>query len=159
RALHRQLPFALDELLEVDAVEVLHDEVEGAVRRRAGVGDIDDVGVADLRGGAGLAPEPLDDLLAVPEARVQDLDGQAPPDVDVARFVDAAHRALAAQALEQVAAAQRRPDARVLACQRRADAAALVAARVQRAVVPQRRRFPGAPSARHALRRVVRLAT
>ena len=108
-------PSRVDQLLEVRPVEVLHHEVEGAVGGRARVGDVDDVGVADLRGRARLAPEALDQLGAGVEARVQDLDRDAPADVDVVRLVDAAHRPFAAQPAQVVAAAQRRADARILA--------------------------------------------
>ena len=100
-----QRPVAVDQLLEVRAVEVLHHEVERAVGRRARIGDVDDVGVADLRRRARLAPKSFDQVGAGVEAGVQHLDRDAPPDVDVVRLVDAAHRAFAAQPAHVVTAA------------------------------------------------------
>ena len=52
----------VDQLAELDALEVLHHEVEGAVGGGAGVGDVDDVRVADPRRRARLAPEALDQV-------------------------------------------------------------------------------------------------
>src|SRR5215831_13013307 len=48
---------ALDHAAELDALQVLHDEVRAAVGGGAGVGDVDDVGVADLGRRARLAAE------------------------------------------------------------------------------------------------------
>ena len=52
---------AADVVLERLALDVLHDDVVGAVDR-APVVDVDDVGVVDAGGGLGLAAEALDEL-------------------------------------------------------------------------------------------------
>ena len=83
RARDVQLPLAVDELAELDPLEVLHHEEERAVGGGPGVGDVDDVGVRDLRGGARLAPQPLDEIGRLAVGRVQDLERHAPADVDV----------------------------------------------------------------------------
>ena len=112
RARDVQRPLAVDELAELDAVEVLHHEEERAVGGGARVGDVDDVGVADLRGGARLAPEALDQIGRLAVGRVQDLERDAPADVDVLGLVDPPHAALAEEAPDVVAAADQRPDDR-----------------------------------------------
>ena len=62
RGAHRlEAPLVREHVGEVDAVEVLHDEVGAAVLGRAEVGDVDDVRVADARGRARLAAEALDE--------------------------------------------------------------------------------------------------
>jgi hypothetical protein len=88
---------ALDHRAQLDALEVLHHEVRRAVGGGAGVGDVDDVRVADLRRGARLAPEPLDQVRHAAVARVQDLERDPLADVDVLGEVDLAHAALADQ--------------------------------------------------------------
>ena len=113
RALHGQRAVAQDQLLQVRPVQVLHDEVERTVRRRPRIGDVDDVGVADLRRRPRLAPEAFDHVGRGVKAGVQHLDRDAPADVDVVRFVDAPHRSLAAQPAHVVAAADGGADARV----------------------------------------------
>ena len=131
--LDRQRPVLEDQILEVDAVEELHDEVERAVGRGPRIGHVDDVRVADLRGGARLAPEPLDQIGAVVKAGVQHLDRHPAADVDVLRLVDPPHGPLAAEAADVVAPAQRGPDARILALPMR-----LVAERGRRRAEPRR---------------------
>ena len=101
---------AVDEQPELDALDVLHHEEERAVVGGAEVGDVDDVGVLDARGGARLAPETLDQIGRARVRRVQDLDRHALADLDVLGLVDAAHAAFAAQALDVVAAGEQRPD-------------------------------------------------
>ena len=70
-----------------------------------GVGDVDDVGVRDLRGRARLAPQPLDEIGRLAVGGVKDLQRHALADVDVLGLVDAPHAALAAQLANVVAAA------------------------------------------------------
>ncbi len=103
RARHVERALALDHHAELNALEVLHDEVHGAVGRGAGVGDVDDVRVADLGGGARLAPEPLDQVGHPAVARVQHLDRDPLADLDVLGEVDLAHPALADQLVDAVA--------------------------------------------------------
>ena len=70
----------------------------------AGVGDVDDVRVADLRRGARLAAEALDEVGHPAVARVQDLERDPLADLDVLGEVDLAHAALADQLDRPVAA-------------------------------------------------------
>src|SRR5690606_21065954 len=86
---------ALDHAAELDALEVLHDEVHAAVLGGPRVRDVDDVRVTDLRGRTRLAAEPLDEIGHAAVARVQDLEGDALADLDVLGHVDLAHPALA----------------------------------------------------------------
>ena len=111
----RQRTVADDELFQVGPLEVLHDEVERAVGRGAGVGHVDDVGVPDLRGGARLAAKAFDQIGAVVKAGVEHLDGDPPADVDVVGLVDPPHGPFAAQTADVVTPAQRAADARILA--------------------------------------------
>ena len=140
-----------------------------------GVGDVDDVRVADLRCRARLAAEPLDEIRHARVARVQDLERDALADLDVLGEVDLAHAALADQLDHAVAAVDLGADEiglgssgspRASACARRAAAAStpLDGARRRgdrrRCAAIDRRRSPrslGAPAdrARLAHRRVV----
>ena len=88
-------PLVRQHVGEIDAVEVLHDEVGAAVLGRAEVGHVDDVRVADAGGGARLAPESFDQILLPRILRVQDLHGDALADLDVLARVDGPHAALA----------------------------------------------------------------
>ena len=110
RAPDVEAPLAVDELAELDPLEVLHHEEERAVGRGPRVGDVDDVRVRDLRGGARLAPQPLDQVGRLAVRGVQNLQRDAPADVDVLGLVDAAHAALAAQPPHVVAAADDGPE-------------------------------------------------
>ena len=101
--------FLEDHEAQLDPLDELHDEEERAVAGRPRVGDVDDVGVSGLGGRPRLAPEPLDDLGRAAVGGVQDLDRHPPPDLGVFGLVDPAHAALAAQALDAVAAGQQRP--------------------------------------------------
>ncbi|MEJ7695910.1 MAG: hypothetical protein WKF78_04615 [Candidatus Limnocylindrales bacterium] len=96
--------FALDHAAELDALEELHHEVHAAVARGAGVGDVDDVRMADLRGGTGLAAEPLHQIRHPAVARVQDLQRDTLADLDVLGEVHLAHAALADQLDHAIAA-------------------------------------------------------
>ena len=65
----RQRPLDGEQLLEVAALEVLHDEERRAGRGRAGVHDARDVLALDARRGLGLAREALDDQLRASRRR------------------------------------------------------------------------------------------
>ncbi len=67
---------AADVVLERLALDVLHDDVVGAVDR-APVVDVDDVGVVDAGRGLGFAAEALDELLVAGVALEQHLDRDA----------------------------------------------------------------------------------
>ena len=69
---HRQRPAALDELLQVLALDELEDN-ELLPILLAAVDHCDDVRVRELRGRAGLAPETADVLLVFAVALVEDL--------------------------------------------------------------------------------------
>jgi hypothetical protein len=77
--------------LEIDAVEILHDEVRQPLARGVEVEDLDDVGVPQRRHDLGLAAESRDGLLARQERDAQDLDREAPGEADVCGLVDLAH--------------------------------------------------------------------
>ena len=100
----RERALAGEQAREVLALEVLHGEEGGALLGRAEVGDVDDVGVVDLGGGAGLLQEALADLRVVEEARADDLEGEVFVEVDVAGEEDDAHAAGAEAAHDLVAA-------------------------------------------------------
>ncbi len=104
-----QLPLPVDELAELDPLEVLHHEEERAVGGGPRIGDVDDVGVRDLRGGARLTPEPLDEIGRLAVGRVQDLERHAPADVDVLGLEHPAHPPLADEAAHVVAAPDHAP--------------------------------------------------
>ena len=108
-ALGRQPPLVRQHVGQIDPVEVLHHEVGAAVLGRAEVGDVDDVRVADARGGARLAPEPLDQILLRRVGRVQDLDRDALADLDVLAGVDGPHAAFADLADHAVAVVDHPP--------------------------------------------------
>ncbi len=99
-----------DELLEVEAVEELHDVVEGAVAGDAEVEELD--GVLGLEGGdgAGLALEALDGDLALVggaaggDVGADELDGGRALEHAMAGAPDLAHAALAEPGLELVGA-------------------------------------------------------
>ena len=86
------------------ALEVLHHHVDDAVFGLAEVGDVDDVLVVDLVGGARLAEEALAQPLVLGQRRVQELERDVATDELVARAVHRAHAARAEQLLDQVAA-------------------------------------------------------
>src|SRR5204863_6148979 len=89
----------LEEAEHGDPLHVLHGDVRDAVLR-ARLEDTDDVVRVDLRGGARLALEPLDDPRILRELARDDLERDGPVEVELAREVDRAHAAPAEQALE-----------------------------------------------------------
>lgn len=84
-----------EHVVEVVALEQLHCEEDGAARGLAEVGDLHDVGVADLRGGLGLAAEAVAELGIGGEPGGEDLDGDLGAEAKVLGLVDGAHAALA----------------------------------------------------------------
>ncbi len=96
------------QLLEVDAVEVLHRVIEHAVGRAAVVVDRDRVRMTELRGHLHLALEALEVRLAR-AIRRQQLDRGRPAQHRVAGAVDDAHAAGADLLLERVLAEPPRP--------------------------------------------------
>ena len=129
-------------LAEVEAVEALHDEVDVAVGRGARVGDVDDVGVADLGRGARLAAEARHQVRLPRELRVQDLERDLLADLDVLGLVDGAHAAGAEHALDAIAPVDDHADQR-LRCRHFAGVRATRRRRCARAV---RRRASGPPA-------------
>ena len=100
----RQRPLDGEQLLEVAALEVLHDEERRARRRGAGVHDAGDVLARDARGGLRLAREALDDQLRGRGVGQEDLHRHALLEHEVLGRVDDAHAALAGDLLEAVLA-------------------------------------------------------
>jgi hypothetical protein len=101
----RERRLAADPLLEVLALDQLHhDVVDVAVA--ADVVDRDDVGVAQPRGGAGLAAKALEEFGLAAELLAEDLDGDRPPEGRVLGGVDDRHPALAEDVPEPVSPAE-----------------------------------------------------
>ena len=98
-----ELSLVGQDVREVHALEVLHDEVRASVLGRAEVGHVDDVGVPDARGGAGLASKPLHELLVSGVLTPEDLHRDALSDLDVLGPVHGAHAAGADAVADPVA--------------------------------------------------------
>ncbi len=94
----RELAVPLDARGERLAVQVLHDHISIAVGQRPEVEHFEDVIVADLSGRLRLALEAADGVRVSGRARVEDLDGDAPPDKEVLALVDGPHPACADEA-------------------------------------------------------------
>ena len=100
---------AADALLERLALDVLEDDVGGRAFL-AGVDDLDDVGVVELRDGARLAAETLQ-LVGVPrDVAVHELDRDGPLQDRVERAVDRRHPPRADHRIDAVARVQQRAD-------------------------------------------------
>ena len=80
--------------LQIDAFEVLHDEIRQTVERGVEVEDLDDVGVAQRGHDLRLATKPPERILVGQQMRPQDLHGEAPGQSRVRRLVDLAHPSL-----------------------------------------------------------------
>src|SRR5712691_8380451 len=93
---------ALDQLLEVLAVDVLEDDVLPAIVLAA-VDHRDDVGMRELRNRAGFAPESLDVLLVLAVLRMENLERDMPLEQLVACSVDTRHPARTYELFELVA--------------------------------------------------------
>ena len=99
---HRAEPARADQLLERPPLDVLHDDVVGAVRL-ASIEDGDDVRVREAGGMRRLSAEALDELLVVRVAAVEHLDGDTPAELLVLGEVDVGHAAAAELARHAVA--------------------------------------------------------
>ncbi len=97
---------ALQDLRARAALDVLHDDVVAAVVD-AGVVDLDDVGVDQLRDRQRLAPEAGDEALVVGEVLGEDLDRDRALEDAVGRLVDVRHPARAEPVADLVAARER----------------------------------------------------
>jgi hypothetical protein len=102
RAWWRQPPVPRDQAAQVDAVDVLHGDVEQPVRL-AGVVDRHHVGVGDLPAKAGLAQEAGAEGLVVGEVLAQQLERDVPPEAELLGAVHDAHAAPADQLDQAVA--------------------------------------------------------
>jgi hypothetical protein len=92
--------FLLHDVADRPAVDELHCDEQGPVRRLAEVEELDRVGVLELRHRAALAVEPRHDLRVLGQVRVQRLDGDLAglgPHLLLA-FVDPAHPSFTQQA-------------------------------------------------------------
>ncbi len=83
---------ALDQVLQLRAVDVLHRDEVG-VAELAAVEDADHVRVLEAGGGLGLAAEALDELLVLGEAVVEDLDRDVAVELPVRGQPDVGHAA------------------------------------------------------------------
>jgi hypothetical protein len=82
----------LDERIELDAIDQLHDEIEEIVLVvLAEVDEPDDVRVFEARDDLGLAKEAFAQLLLEAQFSVQDFDGDVPVDRQLSSPVDAPH--------------------------------------------------------------------
>jgi hypothetical protein len=105
---HRRGP--LDQVVQRLAGRVLHHQVAQAAAGLADVDHADDVGVLQRAGELGLAQEPAADGVVPEQALAQDLDRERPADLDVARAVHRAHRAVADPGLDAIARGDHRTD-------------------------------------------------
>ena len=94
--------FALEAIGQRLALQVLHDEVELAARRRSEVGDVDDVLVADLVDRLRLGDEARDDLGVARELGVDRLERDLLADHGVLGEVHDSHAPLAQPGCEPV---------------------------------------------------------
>ena len=88
---------------EILSLQELHDQIGDALFGPH-VGDVDDVGMADARGGFPLAKEPCSRPGRRRDRRVQGLDGDAFLEIPVRPLVDRAHPATSHQARDLVTA-------------------------------------------------------
>ncbi len=100
----RQAVLGAQDLLEVLALEQLHDEEGRALGDLVDVADVDHVGVTDAGGGPSLPHEALDEFPIVGHLRAEDLDGHRLAEAEVLALVDAAHATLAYESADEVAA-------------------------------------------------------
>ena len=101
---------AADEFTQVQSVQQFHDVVKRAIFRSAEVVQFDRVGRPEIRGGPGLAPEPLDDHPGAvrpfgPQCLWPDqLDRRGSCEKPVRRLIDVAHAAMSDPLSHPVAA-------------------------------------------------------
>ena len=93
----------LHQLAEAPALDQVHDHELAAALRLADIEHADDVGVAEPRGGLGLAAEPREHRPVAGEPLVQDLDRDVAPELDVAAAVHRPRRAGPELGLDHVA--------------------------------------------------------
>ena len=105
-SIERQRTEARELVAQADAIDVLHDEVRGAVRKTTEVCDVDDVGTTDGRGRARFVGEAFDDLAIARHVDAQNLERNALADRLVLRGVNHAHAAFADDALDRVTAVE-----------------------------------------------------
>src|SRR5260370_40353972 len=86
--------------------EQLHDDVSNPVFRLVEIQGLDNWHVADGAGNFGLALKPLEDFELRGDVSMNKLDGEAPRQPEVRRFVDRAHPALADEAFDAVCASE-----------------------------------------------------
>lgn len=99
RERERERP-AGDDRPEVAALEEVHHDVRQPVRRLARVEDADDVLGSELHRDLRLADEALVDLSLLRQVRMEELDRDLAPELDVLRRHDGAHAAFADHALD-----------------------------------------------------------
>jgi hypothetical protein len=104
-----------DELLQAPALDDFHGDVVRPLGLTAVV-DRDDVGMREPRRGLCLAAEPLDEELVVRVTVVQDLDGDAAPELLVLGQIDVRHAARAELPEDAVAPVEERVDQGVGNC-------------------------------------------
>ena len=92
---HREPLVSLKPLCKVNALEQLHHKVERTINGGTAVGDLDDVGVSDSRGGPRLHPEAGNHLGCSRVDRVEDLDGDLSANFGVFSLEHSAHSAFA----------------------------------------------------------------
>ena len=88
----KQGALAAKDISQAAAIDQFHDDEIG-VAGLAPVVDPDDVGVGQVGGGLGLAPEALDEGFVVGELGVEDLDGHFPAKQGVLAQIDVGHPA------------------------------------------------------------------
>src|SRR3954469_19503718 len=108
RAPWRERPFTRYQPLQVDAFDILHDEVWRSVDLTE-VMYRDDVRMVDAGGGGGLDPEALQVAAVARELRRDQLHRSRQIERDVRRAVDDAHPAARDLLLDPVAAVEHRP--------------------------------------------------
>jgi len=94
----------LQHLAQRAALQVLHDQIDGAVGELAVLVDVDDAGVVDDVDGAGLVAEARRHLGGAGDVGMQDLDGCAAVQLLMNCLEDLAHSALAEDAHDLIAA-------------------------------------------------------
>ncbi len=108
-SLTRERPFFTHDAEEIEAVEVLHRDVEEPVGFLAEVQDADRVGVVELRRRLRLPVEALRERLVLGDVRVHHLDRHDLVEGAPACPVHRAHRALADQGLDEELVGDRSP--------------------------------------------------
>jgi hypothetical protein len=106
-------PVAVDEIREIDALEVLHDEVRRARGERPDVEDLHAVVALDLRRRDALVVEALDRARHRQEHRVHELERDACLAELVGRQRHRAHAAFAEQLVDDVLALEDVPGLRI----------------------------------------------